>query len=326
MENQQNNQNVEVDLAAITRKLKQYGTKVNDSFFDLILFFKRNALLFCLVILVGAVLGYFLDKGEKVYENKIVLTPNFESTEYVYTAVELLNAKIKEQDSLFLKKVGFNKPSKLIRIEMKPVTDIFSYIDDAREDKMNNRIDLFRIMSENGDVEKIIEGDNIKMVYQDHIITITSVGKDSSLNTANVVLKFINGTDYFNKIAEKNRKNIDLKSVKNEEMIGQINNILAGFASARTAQGAVYYNDNTEVNELVNIKNGLIKEQARNELKKELYTKVAKDKAILVNILKKDITANKMKVILPILLVILTSVILLFIKYYKTQVLKRQLL
>jgi hypothetical protein len=45
-----------------------------------------------------------LDKSRTAYDHEIIVMPNFGSTDYLYGKVALLNAKIKENDSLFYKK------------------------------------------------------------------------------------------------------------------------------------------------------------------------------------------------------------------------------
>ena len=59
-----------------------------------------------ILFLIGAGLGYYLDKTTNVYDHQLIVTPNFGSSDYLYAKVEQLNAKIKEEDTLFLKAIG----------------------------------------------------------------------------------------------------------------------------------------------------------------------------------------------------------------------------
>jgi hypothetical protein len=53
------------------------------------------------IVRFGVQLGYFF-KSRTAYDHEIIVMPNFGST--LYGKVALLNAKIKENDSLFYKK------------------------------------------------------------------------------------------------------------------------------------------------------------------------------------------------------------------------------
>src|SRR5690606_32795385 len=58
---------------------------------------KRFFIIFIILIIGGAILGYLKDK-DKTYENFILVKSNFGSIDYLYNKIELLDARIKQAD------------------------------------------------------------------------------------------------------------------------------------------------------------------------------------------------------------------------------------
>lgn len=101
----QNNDSQEIDLSQISRKIGGFFDGIIFNIFRIIFFLKRNIVLVGILLVLGAGLGYFLDKTNKNYENQIVVIPNFDSVDYLYSKIELINSKVKEGDTIFLKNV-----------------------------------------------------------------------------------------------------------------------------------------------------------------------------------------------------------------------------
>ena len=97
-------------------------------------------------------MGLFLDTTNKTYDHQIIVQPNFGSTDYLYSKIDLLNSKIKENDTVFLQKIGILDPSKLSKIEIKPIVDVYKFI--ATDEK---NFDLLKLMAEDSDIKKILE-------------------------------------------------------------------------------------------------------------------------------------------------------------------------
>ena len=112
MSTEPNQSNQEIDLGHVYRKVIGKMSKANDSFFDTLLYLKRHLVTVVVLVLVGATLGFFLDRSSKSYLHKMIVSPNFRSVDYLYEEVEHLNEKIREGDTLFLKSIGIKKPKK----------------------------------------------------------------------------------------------------------------------------------------------------------------------------------------------------------------------
>ena len=71
--NTQNDDNQEIDLSQISRKIGDFFEGIATKIFRVILFFKRNIIWVGILFVLGAGLGFYLDKTTKVYEHQIVV-------------------------------------------------------------------------------------------------------------------------------------------------------------------------------------------------------------------------------------------------------------
>ncbi|MFP9115060.1 hypothetical protein ACLI1A_14070 [Flavobacterium sp. RHBU_3] len=325
MENNNANYNAEIDLGQVKQKVQGYIGSINDRFFDLILFIKRNIVILLILFVVGAGLGTYMDSGSKSYTHKLYVLPNFDSVDYLYEQVDLFQSKIKKGDKQFIASLGI-KPNVVRRVEIDPVIDIYEFINKSDGPK-NINIDIFKIMSENGEIDKIVEDKITSRNYDYHVITITTSGEASKEELIKPFLKFLNANPYLKKIQEQSISTLNAKIQQNDSMIVQIDKVVEGFGKdARKANPSLlYYNDNTNLSDLFNIKNGLLTEQGKNRIKQINYQSVIKEVATVNNINVTGSILGKMKVILPLFILFIYSIVITFRNYYRRQLIKRGL-
>jgi hypothetical protein len=97
------NSDQEIDIFQLSRSIGGFFDRVNRSVFRVIQFFVRNWITVLILVVLGAVLGFYLDSNKKSYNNQVVVTPNFESVDYLYAKVDLIQSKIAAGDLYFLK-------------------------------------------------------------------------------------------------------------------------------------------------------------------------------------------------------------------------------
>ena len=98
----QNNQDQEIDLAVVSRKISGYIDSIGRTIFNVIKFVRRNIFVIGILFILGIVLGYFMDKSNNSYTSQIVVAPNFGSYDNLYAKVDLLQSRIAEEDETFL--------------------------------------------------------------------------------------------------------------------------------------------------------------------------------------------------------------------------------
>lgn len=325
MENQNTNLNNDVDLNEVKQRLKGYAGRVNDSFFDIILFIRRYVIAITILVVAGVGLGIYLDGGAKAYTHKIFVTPNFGSVDYLYEQIDRINGKLKERDTTYIKNLGIKDPKKIIKLEIDPVVDIYDFMDENNPDQQNKRIDLFKVIAENGEMSKTLEDRITSRNYKNHLITFTTVERIDAKGLIEPFLKALNNDPYWKQMQKEGLQNLEAKNAENTVMIAQVNKVLSEYGNIGSTSGVAMRTDNTNLTDLFYFKNMLIREQGRNRISEIDFQKVIKDRGTVLNIYKTGIVSGHTKLILPILFLMFFTAIVKFRDYYRYQLAKRNL-
>ncbi|HEX9981565.1 MAG TPA: hypothetical protein VGB50_13470 [Flavobacterium sp.] len=311
------NEEQEIDLAAISRHLGNAITGMNSRIYKGINFIRRKILIVAALFILGAVLGYFLDKG-KTYEHQVIVKPNFESTDYLYSKINLIKAKIAGRDTVFLKAIGIQNPKYLVDISITPVIDIYRFVS---LNEVNYR--LLELLAEDGDLEKIVEGNTTSKNYPYHKITYITKGITTSAKTKDPLLKYLNNSEFLTKVQKQYINNVQEKMRSNEITLAQINGLLNEFSEASTSGGKganlVYYNENTQLNEVLKTKNELVQEQGNHRIDLVSLDKIIKENSFSLNIEDRKGLNGKMKFVLPLLFILLYLMGYAFRSFYRKQ-------
>lgn len=318
----QNNDEQEIDLAQISKKINNFFERINTSIFRGIQFFVRNWIIVLILVVVGFGVGIFLDKTQKHYDNKIIVTPNFESVDYLYNKIDLIQSKILTGDTIFLKNtVGINNSSILKKIEIKPINDAVKFIE-----KKEQNFELIKLMAETSDVNKVLENDIISKNYMHHVISFSTNRLASNKEIVQPILNYLNNSEYYNKIQKVTVQNVQYKMNQNDSIISQINTLLNGFSNSingsQKNDKLVYYNENTQLNDVIKTKDALINEQSYHRIELIGFDKIIKDNSSTLNIKNQKMVNGKLKVVLPILFVFLFVFFYFFKAFYRKQSLK----
>lgn len=329
-QNATNSDHQEIDLSMISNKINGFFGRIGTSIYRVIVFFKRNLLLTSILVVAGAGLGFYLDMSNKSYDSEIIVKPNFGSIDYLYSKIDLLESKIKERDTLFLKSIGIEKPKNLNLIEIKPVVDIYSFVSNANKnsDQSSQNFELVKLLAEDGDINKIIKDQVTSKNYPSHKIHLRTNGQIKDSKIIIPIMNYLNKNEYYEAIRKTYVKNIAIKMLKNEETINQINELLNQFSnstnSTQKSDKLVYYNENTQLNEIIKTKEGLLFELGNQRLELANVDNIIKKTSAVINIKNTESVNGKLKFVLPLLFIFGFVLGHLFSKFYKKQVLKAQ--
>jgi len=321
-----NQENQEIDLFQVFKNVGRFFEKINTGIFRCIQFFIKKAIVIIVLLVVGIGVGFYLDKIQKKFDHQIIVTPNFKSTDYLYSKINLLNAKIIEGNTAFLKdSVGLKNPEILKGIKIKPITDVYKFIENKTEN-----FELIKLMAEAGDINKILEDNLTSKNYTNHEIIVKTDELASDESTIQPILNFLNESDYFKKIQIEEFKNAQIKLSQNDTIISQIDAVLNGFSSSvnrnQESDRLVYYNENTQLNDVIKTKENLIYQQGVLRVDLIGMDKIIKENSVTLNIKDTSSVNGKLKFVLPVLFLCLFITMHLFMTYYQSQMKKAQLI
>lgn len=292
----------EIDLSKIGTSISNWFQNTSLRIFKLLLFFKNNALIIGILFIIGAALGWFADQKIKSYSHQLILSSNFGSTDYVYSKFELLNAKIKDKDTAYLKELGFAKSKHIGQFKIKPIVDVYQFIDGKE-----SNFEFLKLMAEDGDLKKIITDNITSKNYTYHMVTFGTSKAFRSEEIVAPLMNFLNDSDHFKKMQKEYLNNLDIKLKANDSIITQIDRLLAEFSKNSTSSKSsslVFYNENTQINDLLTTKNQLINESGTLRVQLVNMDKIAKESSVFINIPNNSGLTGKIKYILPILLIL----------------------
>lgn len=318
----QNATDQEIDIFQLSKSIGNFFDRTNNRVFRSIQFFIRNWIVLLILIILGFGLGWYIDSTKKTFQNQVIVTPNFGSVDYLYSKIDLIQAKIVSGDTAFLKNVvGISNPKAIKRIEIKPVADVYKFI----EDKEQN-FELIKLMAEVGEVKKVLEDNVTSKNYTFHTISFVSNKITNEKEIVEPLLKYLNSSDYFNAIQKIGYKNLEQQIAQNDTIIAQIDDVLNGFSntvknSAKNDK-LVYYNENTQLNDIIKTKQYLITDQGKNKLKLVSSDKTIKEINSTLNINENKALSGNFKIWLPLLFILIFILRFLFLRFYRNQQLR----
>lgn len=314
-QNVSDNQISEIDLNQLTQKIGRGFNNLGTVIFDIIQFFIKHAIALILLVILGLAAGFYLNSVQKKYDHKIIVTPNFNSVEYLYNKINLLNIKIKDNDTVFLKELGIKYPKKLRKIEIEAILDPFSFVKHSE-----TNLEMLKLIAEDGSMEKVLKSDMASIRNEFHQISFTTKDVITQENMIDPLLNYLNDNDYLKKVQQKFIANINDKIVYSQQTLNQVNGILDNFSNAGKNQPSdsklMYYNnENNQINDILHTKNNLVNEIGSYKIELINTEKIIKDISIIPNIQRE----TSIPVLLPLLFVSLYIFTVFFIAFYKRQ-------
>ena len=316
--------NQEIDLSLIPKNIGTFFDKLSAQFFQGVLWVIKNIKILVVLIVVGFGLGYFLDNSNKSYLNQIIVTPNYGSTDYLYAKIDLINSKVSDRDDAFLKEtIKLKKTDHFRSIKIEPITDVYKFIESNTAN-----FEFIKLLAEDGDIKKIVEDNLTSKNYPYHIITIVSEQQESENAILNPILNYLNASNHYEKVRKTTYENIKLKISQNDSVISQIDGFLNAFKnttnSSQKSDKLIYYNENTQLNDVIKTKDALNSELGSLRMQLVNSDKTIKDVSVTTNIKNDKGLANKLKFVLPILFVFIFLLFGFFKSYYLNQLSKLQ--
>jgi len=303
-----NNQQEEVDLGYLFKKINQLFKKAIVALFEVIAFFLKYKFIVLILIIIGVSYGYYKDRDSvPTHSNEAIVIPNFESVDYLYDKVEALNAKIQANDVTYLKSILDSNYRKIRRVQIEPIVDIYNFAAQSRDN-----IDIFRILFQNQELSEFVQDLTTSKYYKYHRMSFLIRGeKDAPIIVQNL-LAYFNDNEHFNEYQKIHSDNTSYLLNQNAIMIAQIDSLFqAAITYPKRKEGTqtVNINDNSDLGTLIFRKQEVLKQRIELLKQEKDGIKVIKEVSLNYNLTpdKGFYLSNKVKY--PILFVLLFSLI-----------------
>ncbi|MDH1601170.1 hypothetical protein [Empedobacter sp. GD03739] len=215
METQQENNNQEIDLVFLAKKIKGFFLSIGFLILRLINFIIRNKIIVIILFILGISLGVYFDKKSKNnFKTEVVVVPNFDSVDLLYSEVENFKSNLNSNKS----KYDFLNDVVDLRIES--IENINSILTDK------DNLEIFKVLTSNGqDLSKILKNEEFKKNYKYHLITLKTNSSVNSQKIIDFLLNTINSKPYYKQrsaFAIKNQTNAKQQAEKSIEQINKI--------------------------------------------------------------------------------------------------------
>ena len=317
--------NKDIDFGLLSLKMRHYVSRTGDRVFDVILFLKKYFIIVIILIIGGVAYGIYSQNEMERYKHEIIVRPNFGSVDYLYSEVGNLGTKLGSPE--FAKTSGSTNPGNYLSFKVEPVVDLFNVINNPSGDEKDNdrSYQVFKILSENGEMEKILEEGPIARNYEYYKIVIATKKPGTKEQITDPILKHLNSDSYFGQMKEDYRRNLEIKINANDSIIRQIDAVFDDIAMLSSKSTNLMYYDESELYDVMRLKKRLINEQGINRITLKNYDKIIKESSVVLNKADTGIIARSLKYIYPILLVLIFAGIVNFIGFYKRQAAKRKM-
>ncbi len=254
MDVKQENNNQEIDLVYLFKKIGEFFRSVCFFLVRLLKFIYRNKLLVICFIIIGIILGLILDqKDSNKYKTEIIVVPNFESVDLLYSEVESFNINLKKN------KLNNQFLDNVIKLEVKPIENLNNVLNNK------DNLEIFKALTENvKNLSDVFDKEQLKKNYKYHVITVTTNSTSNLEKITNYFLKSINDKSYYkvrSKLALANQEQAKLQA---EKSIEQINRILENLGSGSLSGVGKDLNINNydQLSNVIELKSFYIKELA----------------------------------------------------------------
>lgn len=286
----------EIDLSFIAKKTGSIVDYFGYLAFRIFKFILKNIFVFIGILVIGAVIGYFLDqRKEDIYKHEIVVVPNFGSNTYLYNSINNLKTQ------------GTN----ITQVEIEPILDIYQFIRDRYQN-----LEIAKYLSQNNiQLNKFQPNSDVEKLYRYHLLTFYTIGEQKPNGEIDSILNKLNSEPYF--LQRQKVENENLKIVKDElsNTVESINSILDKIGSSSGSTGELNIEMYSEINNLINSKKGTLDELGKISVEELEQSKVIYDSSRNLNI--KQSSISKMVLIPVLLLGVYVIFYVLYKKVYK---------
>lgn len=260
----------EIDLRQLLKMVGRGLEHLFRGFLRLFLYLKTNMLWLLSLILLGLIIGIILNSTvDKKLKIEVIVKPNFESKDYLYDAIEEIQANIVTKDTQALNRMGINIANlRGFEVKIEPIEKEKENREDLQED--NDYLEILQNFKEQEFVSEVIKSEILDKTVLTHRIIFLHKNPFNGQQVVAKILDYINSNPYFSEVRQVSVNNAEDRIDRNRELIGQIDNLINNYTQklgqSRDGTGGqertlfLTAEEPLDIAGLFGFKNGLIKQ------------------------------------------------------------------
>lgn len=234
------NSSDEIGFHQLLNNMKSMHHSLLRGAFNVYSFFIKRIIIFIVLIVIGAVAGFFLTKDSQPYQKTTLLVQlNYNSANYVYSTIKQLNNELVQYDQSFLKSNNlFQKGQPVIySIEISPIVSLSEIM---RKLPDNNR-NLDYLLQQAQYKDQLLTSEIFVPEYKTHKITITAPA-DADTGVIQKTLAYINSNELLQQLAPIYKNSLQTQIEESKYSIAQIDSILSNFGKDASQKASISSN------------------------------------------------------------------------------------
>ncbi|WP_299533689.1 hypothetical protein [Ulvibacterium sp.] len=271
----QNNQNSsdEIDLGQLFQMIQKGFSRIFRGFLRLFIYLKNNAFVLIGLAVLGAGAGFGLNQiVTKKMKTEIIVKPNLESKNYLYSVVEEIESNIKAKDTSFFQPMGIPIDRlKEFKIEIGPLEGDLK--GKNLEDQMKY-LETLQNFQNTSIISEVIRDEIMNNSSLNHRISFFYKDPVYGQECAKKLMDYINSNPYFEELIHIYQENAKERIEKNEAVIRQLDDLITNYSekigekenSVEKGRIVLDSEESLDMKGLFELKNSLIRDTERKKL------------------------------------------------------------
>ena len=313
MSQHQKNNDEEIDLGDLFRLLKKGVNSILNLFLRFVAFVLRHAIILIVLIIIGAIAGYFLQKNtvEKV-KTEMIVAADYGAAEYLYKSIEEIKYGLRSEDEELFNQLNLEEKNSVaaISINIVPILDIEEFSSDKER--------FYNLLNDSNVVSDETKDGMIQQISKFYRITLIHSQEVDSRSFLESVLKIIRNNDYYKEVYQLQAKKNQFLINSNEFLISHIDSLIKNYSNKSTLgqQGSNSITSNElDLGQLIGNRSNLLEEldilYEKKVASEELFTLVDLGSPSFLE--NKSLSSHKI-ILIPLLLVLGYFGLIIFVK------------
>ncbi|SNR24454.1 hypothetical protein SAMN04488009_0279 [Maribacter sedimenticola] len=263
-----NHSSDEIDLGQLLQLVKKGFNSIFRFVLRIFLYLKKNIFLLIGLILLGFGVGYGLSKIiTKKLKREVIVKPQFESKNYLYDAIDEIQANIEAEDTLFFKSLGINE------IDFKGLEVVINrVVEEGTSETDAKYLELLQSFENTEAIADIVRAELQNKSSFNHRITFFYKNQKAGKEFSEKVMEYLNNNEYFSEMLDIYVENAKDRIERDKQLLDQVDLIITNYSKKMGSQDNIAGNDRIVLDnqETVNI-TGLF--SLKNDLIRDIETK-----------------------------------------------------